>query len=215
MNDVKLITLGIILLILGLSASQVSAEPSMLVQVTDHFTVHYVSENPGLANSVARTAESSFLTICNSMGVRPFAGNHIYICDDMPCFRRFSPSVGESWVLGFAIPKDKRIVLKSPSLAKNSRLQFIKTLRHELSHLVLHHAVGKNHNLLPRWFDEGMAMITADQWEWFDSWSMARMVLFPIPFLSTSSTRASPPRASKHASPTPRATASASSFSTR
>ena len=151
---------------------------------TTHFMIHYPRPLEGLAKSIAGIAEVAFVATCNQMGVKPFGSNTIYICDSDRDFEQFHPSVGETWVTGFAIPMKRKIVMRSPSLAKTSREQFIKTLKHEISHLVLHHAVGKNHQLLPRWFDEGMAMLNARQWEWLDSWAVFRMVIFsePIPF---------------------------------
>jgi len=151
---------------------------------TAHFIIHYPRPLKGFARSMAGIVEVAFVAICNQMAVKPFRSNTIYICDSDRDFEQFHPSVGESWVLGFAVPMKRKIVVRSPSLAKTSREQFIKTLKHEVSHLVLHHAVGKNYKLLPRWFDEGMAMLNAGQWEWLDSWALFRMVIFsePIPF---------------------------------
>lgn len=151
---------------------------------TEHFAVHYPKPLEGFAKSIAGTAEAAFAATCDQMGVKPFGSNTIYICDSDRDFEQFYPSVGESWIWGFAEPMQRRIVLKSPSLARTTGEQFIKTLKHELSHLVLHHAVGENYRLLPRWFDEGMAMLNADQWEWLDSWALFRMVIFsePMPF---------------------------------
>jgi len=151
---------------------------------TTHFIIHYPRQLEGLTKSIAGIAEVALAATCNQMGVKPFRSNTIYICDSDRDFERFHPSVGESWITGFAVPMKRKIVVRSPSLAKTSREQFIKTIRHEVSHLVLHHAVGKNHKLLARWFDEGMAMLNAGQWEWLDSWALFRMVIFsePIPF---------------------------------
>ena len=158
--------------------------PPPFMMPTAHFKLYYSLKRKAFTKSMSTTIESSFSRICASLGVKPFGQNSIYICDNSLQFNEHRPSVGESWVVGFAIPAQRKIVLKSPSLARVSRKQFIKTLKHELSHLVLHHAVGKNWRLLPRWFDEGMAMINAGQWEWVDSFALVRMVLFsdPIPF---------------------------------
>jgi hypothetical protein len=168
-----------------LAYSQNQAVLPSLSHQTEHFTIHYPKPLEGFARSIAGTAEAAFATTCSQMGVKPFGSNTIYICDSERDFEQFYPSVGESWVWGFAEPMKRKIVLKSPSLAKTTGVQFIKTLKHEISHLVLHHAVGGHYGLLPRWFDEGMAMLNADQWEWLDSWALFRMVIFsePMPFL--------------------------------
>ncbi len=151
---------------------------------TQHFIIYYPRPLEGLARSMAGIAETAFVATCTQMGIRPFGHNAIFVCDSDRDFTQFGPSVGRSWAAGFAIPAQRKIVLRSPSLAKTDREQFIKTLRHEISHLVLHHAVGDNVRLLPRWFDEGMAMLNAGQWEWLHSWALFRMVIFskPIPF---------------------------------
>ena len=151
---------------------------------TQHFIIYYPRPLEGLARSMAGIAEAALVATCRQMGVEPFGRNMIFVCDSDRDFNRFGPSVGRSWAVGFAVPTKRKIVLRSPSLAKTDREQFIKTLRHEVSHLVLHHAVGNNVRLVPRWFDEGMAMLNAGQWEWLHSWALFRMVIFskPIPF---------------------------------
>ncbi|MBN1593229.1 MAG: hypothetical protein JW941_08310 [Candidatus Coatesbacteria bacterium] len=183
-NAKLLLIVGALVVVSAVAHSQnVTVMPGQSHQ-TAHFLIHYPRPLEGLARSIAGTLEIAFLTTCNQMGTRPFGDNVIYICDSDSDFRQFHPSVGDSWITGFAIPMKRKIVVRSPSLAKTTREQFIKTLRHEISHLVLHHAVGKNVRLLPRWFDEGMAMINAGQWEWLDSWSLFQMVIFsdPLPF---------------------------------
>lgn len=187
MKNVKLVGL-IFLLTLGICPIRYTAGGSDTLSSlsTEHFTLHFTPHTEALARSIAGQVEVSFTTICHALGVAPFRGSSLYICDTEADFRRWGPSVGSSWAVGVASPAQRRIVLKSPWLAKDSTVQFVKTLNHELSHLVLHRAVGKNLNLLPRWFDEGMAMLNADQWEWLDSWALFRMVIFsePIPFES-------------------------------
>lgn len=151
---------------------------------TSHFRVHFWRQSRGVGRLVARVAESSFAGICAELGIEPFGGNDIFICETEREFGEHQPSAGASWAVGLAVPLAQKVVLKSPSLAKNSREEFLKTLKHELAHLALHHCLGPNRRLLPRWFDEGFAMIQAGQWEWSDSLALTKMSLFSsmIPF---------------------------------
>ena len=75
---------------------------------TPHFLVHYPKPLEGLARSVAKIAEITFVATCNQMGIKPFRSNTIYICDSNRDFEQFHPSVGESWITGFAIPMKRR-----------------------------------------------------------------------------------------------------------
>jgi hypothetical protein len=60
------------------------------------------------------------------------------------------------WGVGLAFPNSRTIVLRADQPDPSG------TLRHELAHLALHHAVR---NRVPLWFDEGYASWAAGEWE--------------------------------------------------
>ena len=67
----------------------------------------------------------------------------------------FLRSRAPAWGAGFAIPDSRTILIRADK--GNPR----QTLRHELAHLALHHAVRVR---VPLWFDEGYASIAAGEW---------------------------------------------------
>jgi hypothetical protein len=66
----------------------------------------------------------------------------------------FQASVRNQRIVAYAVPQKNHIVF-DPSMMKQSPFSIGVTLKHELSHLFLHHHIpGDN---LPKWLDEGIA----------------------------------------------------------
>ncbi len=85
---------------------------------------------------------------------------------------RFDSLVGgkfPDWGAAAAIPHWKRIVIKSPDTFPLSR-PLAELLAHEYSHLAL--AYRTRSRPVPRWLDEGMAMMVSMQWSWGDNLTM-------------------------------------------
>ncbi len=90
---------------------------------------------------------------------------------------QFDSAVGghfPDWGAGCAIPERNTIIVLSPSLYPH-RVSLPEVMRHELAHLYLHNLVGWAR--LPRWMDEGLAMLIGHQWRFGDDWVVGRAVL--------------------------------------
>ncbi len=78
------------------------------------------------------------------------------------------------WGVGCAIPHRSTIILLSPYHYKY-RVNLPEVLRHEFAHLYLANlATGVR---LPRWMDEGFAMMVAHQWAYGDDWRVVRALI--------------------------------------
>lgn len=85
-------------------------------------------------------------------------------------FQRIQP-VGSrvpTWAIGVAYPQQNLIILLSPTVRQRGHIDIIKTFQHEVLHIILGQAFKGKANV-PRWLDEGLAMIAANEW------SMARL----------------------------------------
>ena len=67
--------------------------------------------------------------------------------------KRFLKMVGDSLVVAFAVPEKNLIVIDYSQMIKHP-FKLETTLKHELTHLLLHQHIDGNR--LPRWLDEGL-----------------------------------------------------------
>jgi uncharacterized membrane protein len=90
---------------------------------------------------------------------------------------QFDSAVGgrfPDWGVGCAIPELNTMIILSPFLYPY-QIELAEVLRHELAHLYLHRLAGWSR--LPRWMDEGFAMLIGHQWRFGDDWQVGRAVL--------------------------------------
>ncbi len=76
-------------------------------------------------------------------------------------------------VAGVARPEESVIVVKAPHLRKLNE-DYAGTLRHELVHILLYRNT-ETHRNLPRWLNEGIAMMLANEHRWNSMFRVARM----------------------------------------
>jgi len=92
---------------------------------------------------------------------------------------RFNESVGSDmpvWTVGAAIGGRNLVVLKSARLTFRRGTSLRRTVRHELTHIVLdaNYVMGR----LPRWLNEGIAMWQADEPMFRGEFNLAAAALF-------------------------------------
>lgn len=75
------------------------------------------------------------------------------------------------WGVGVAVPRRNLIAVMSP-VKENFALPFEEVLRHELAHLAIHRRVEGNK--IPRFMNEGFAMMFAHQWTFSDDIYLTR-----------------------------------------
>jgi len=79
------------------------------------------------------------------------------------------------WGTAAAIPVRHMIVIKSPDHFNLSR-SFEEVLAHEYAHLALTDRV--DFHPIPRWFNEGLAMLVSMEWSWSDNLAMSKAAVF-------------------------------------
>ena len=84
----------------------------------------------------------------------------VIIASDLERFQDVQPAGAQvpEWAVGVAYPQLNMIVL-----LKNTRNDILKTFEHEMCHILLGQAFGPGHQV-PRWLNEGMAVIVAGEW---------------------------------------------------
>lgn len=84
----------------------------------------------------------------------------VYIAPDRRHFRDWLPTGAQvpSWAAGVAFPGRDLIILQ-----KGSGIDLERTFWHEATHLLLSQAFGRGRPV-PRWLDEGLAVLLAGQW---------------------------------------------------
>lgn len=105
----------------------------------------------------------------------------VYIADTDEEFRSEIGSNFPDWGIGCAIPSRHLIVVKSPTNFRHGK-SLKQVLEHELAHIFLG-AKMKGQNI-PRWLDEGFAMMHSHEWTLGQDVAVARAVLtnsiFPL-----------------------------------
>jgi len=99
----------------------------------------------------------------------------IYIESNPEDFRNRIGGMVPDWGAAVAIPFREQIVIRSPA---NFRLgkSLYELTKHEYAHLALANRFGPVRP--PRWLDEGLAMYTAFEWSWSNSFALSRASTF-------------------------------------
>ncbi|HWR83300.1 MAG TPA: hypothetical protein VN285_08355 [Candidatus Deferrimicrobium sp.] len=99
----------------------------------------------------------------------------IYVLDDEASFNRVLRGRFPDWGAAAAIPERKTVLVKSPDKF-NLGKSLTELLAHEYAHLVVAHRSG--FWSVPRWFDEGVAMLVSTEWSWADNVAMSKAAVF-------------------------------------
>jgi hypothetical protein len=99
---------------------------------------------------------------------------HVVICDTDATFKTYAGALATRSVLAIAKPEDDLIVLKTPALVPAGS-DYTGTVRHELIHILLRHNVTTDN--LPRWLNEGIAMVLSGENRWESRSLIASMYL--------------------------------------
>ena len=91
---------------------------------------------------------------------RPREAVHIDVAGDAATFRALIGPSAPEWGVAVAFPRSQRVVMQG-RYAGAEQGNPLEILRHEIAHLALHEALG---SLPPRWFDEGYAAYSAQEW---------------------------------------------------
>ena len=105
----------------------------------------------------------------------------VYIADTDEEFQSKTKTSFPDWGIGCAIPERHLIVVKSPIKFRYGK-SLKQVLEHELAHIFLHKKVKDER--VPRWLDEGFAMMQSHEWTLGQDIVVARAVftnsIFPL-----------------------------------
>jgi tetratricopeptide (TPR) repeat protein len=91
-----------------------------------------------------------------------------------------SASGSPAWADGLFDPVLGRIQIPTQG-ALTDRVWLKRVLRHEFVHALLHDQQGLNHNVLPTWLNEGLAMqLSGDHWSEIDELAKQEVTMIPL-----------------------------------
>jgi len=119
------------------------------------------TQDPRLKQEIEGLAKEAYARISDFLEDSLTVPLTIYVAEDEEDFKSRLGSGFPDWGVGAAIPSHNLIVLKSPSRFRYGR-PFAEVLEHELAHIFLDKkSKGAD---LPRWIDEGFAMLQSREW---------------------------------------------------
>ncbi len=107
-----------------------------------------------LVPSIQHAAEACVDRTSSLMNYRVLAKTSVFIVSDPMALANLTQVVLPEWGIGFALPSQNQIILKSPRFV-NQVIPIEQIVQHEYAHIVLGQKVNRP---LPRWFDEGLAV---------------------------------------------------------
>jgi len=145
------------------------------------FVVQYTAGNESLAERTLDTLEEGL----GEFAQRLPAGSdsiRVLICANYAEFVRHAGSYGKANVGGIARSEESLIVLKPPEILPGGQ-DYRGMVRHELLHVLL--ARNTEDAYVPRWFNEGLAMVISRELRWESSLRIARMYMYGriIPYI--------------------------------
>jgi hypothetical protein len=138
---------------------------------SDHFLVRY-TESLNSAKDIQDIAEKFYDQVTADLGFSTARKIDIWFCESRKEFNRANNAPIQDWAAGAAYPLQARIVLLDPSFSENKRIDLDHLVKHEITHVIFGLYLGDNLRNVPRWFNEGIAMYTADDWSYGHYWTI-------------------------------------------
>ena len=149
------IILGFCLLIIVTLSSTAVADNNV-----DPKFVLYPSNDP-FADSAMYYLDAFELAISHYLNFELDTTVTVYIANSEDEFKTLVGANIPDWGAGVASLKEAKIVIKSPKYIRTGKT-FSELLGHELTHIMLYRAAGKQ--WLPRWIHEGVSMKLSGEW---------------------------------------------------
>lgn len=138
-----------------------------------------------LANEVSQRAPRLFREASRRLDLPSPSPVTILVAARRPTTEQASRRLGlegiPRWAAGVADGRRRRIVIFRNHVDGYPHRDLDGLIAHEASHLILHAAVPREERL-PRWFDEGLAMVVERELSVHDAFQLARLSLFSGPF---------------------------------
>lgn len=127
----------------------------------DSITVVFRPEDARAASRFLDIAVLATPRIASDLGLGQRPAYQIVVAPDDEEFRRLTERGVPDWGVGCAYPKRRLIIVRSPRLVE-SPLHMEEVIPHEIAHIVAGLVLGDIR--VPRWFDEGVAMVESREW---------------------------------------------------
>jgi hypothetical protein len=138
-----------------------------------------------IAKEVSERAPRLFRKVSRRLDLRSPSPVTILVAARRPTTVEASRRLGLSrvprWAAGVADGERRRIVLFRNHLGGYPHRDLDGLIAHEASHLILHAALPRGQDV-PRWFDEGLAMVVERDLSVHDAFQLARLSLLSGPF---------------------------------
>jgi len=133
------------------------------IQHTSFFRFH--ADNNQIPPILLQNADAVAQEMIHDLGLPLQKPINVIIASTAEEFQRSQPGGSRvpAWAIGVAYPQDNLIILLSPAVRQRGPIDIIKTFQHEVLHIILGQAFKGKENV-PRWLDEGLAMIAANEW---------------------------------------------------
>lgn len=136
------------------------------------FNFYYEKESLPIS-SLVKNADPAALKVKELTGFAPKEKIDVFIAADKKEFKKFQPNNARvpDWAVGVAFPSQNLMIL-----LKKKNTGLAPVFRHELNHILLGQAF-RGKEKVPRWLDEGLAMIVAGEWNLSNMATMTGAVL--------------------------------------
>ncbi len=139
------------------------------VVVRNQLALHHQLSDSILANRFLGELLVQREVVRKKLGHIPATPMTVYLAPSQTAFDELTQGRLPHWSAAVAMPALRTIVLKRGPLERQTQ-----TIQHELSHVLLHAAVGK---YVPVWFNEGVAMWASHEWRLQNTASVLYAVL--------------------------------------
>ena len=158
-----------------MSPSAVSLEKAPKLQSVERTDCYIFSKSDRYYKTVDIVLGDTRLKLKKLVGHEMSVKPSLYIVNNIKDFNYLVGGNFPEWGAAAAYPVKNMMILKSPeSFNVNKPIEML--LAHEYAHLVLHDGVGLGR--IPRWFDEGVAMMVSTEWSWSDNIAMNNTAVF-------------------------------------
>ena len=120
--------------------------------------VHWYQGNSGFGGAAANSAAEAIPGLQQQIAVEPPSPLDVYLYASLDDLRSAVELAGREWLGGQARP-ELGVVLVAIPPGDSARLQMRRDIPHELTHLMTFVAASPNYDAVPRWLDEGLAVL--------------------------------------------------------
>jgi hypothetical protein len=143
---------------------------------TSSFVIAYRDADKTLAIRVLGELQERQRQLAQRLGYQPRRVITVFLCPTQQIFDRVTGGVVPHWGEAAANTAQWRIFLKTPAASPENRDALLPvTVTHELAHLCL--AELAQPNILPRWFNEGAAILLSNEPRYTDPVIISRAIL--------------------------------------